>query len=308
MSTKNATTLTVGRTRVALTHPDKVLFPKSGITKGELIAYYGRIAPTMLPWLRNRPLTLLRYPDGIDKPSFFQKSASDYYPDWIARATVEKESGSMQMPLATHAADLVYFANLAGIVMHPWLSRIDKPHHPDMLILDLDPPDAGGFEVARRTALVTRKIAESVGLTPYLKTTGSRGLHVVIPITRAADFEAVSTFAGSLARQIARELPSDVTTEFYKEKRKGRLFLDTRRNAYQQTAVAPYSVRALEGAPVATPIFWEELKEKKLRSDRYTIRTVFAKLERDGDPWSDFRRHAKGIGTASKQLARTRES
>ncbi|HYE79631.1 MAG TPA: non-homologous end-joining DNA ligase [bacterium] len=299
---KGSRTVTVAGTTVKLTSQDKVLFPGEGITKGDLADYYQRIAPWMLPYLKDRPLTLHRYPEGITGEAFLQKSTADYFPEYIKRVLVQKAGGTLEMALADEPADLMFLANLGTITFHPWLSRVDKPDVPDKLIIDLDPPAPEEFELARTAALALKELLEELGLAPFPMTTGSKGVHVVVPVDRKAPFEEMGNFAEAVCAVIAARNKDKYTTQFYKTGRKGRLFLDTRRNAYAQTAVAPYSVRARAGAPVATPLDWEELKDRKLRSNRYTIATVFDKLERDGDPWKGWTRKAKGLATAWKKL------
>lgn len=297
-----ARSITVQGVTVKLTNQDKVLFPESKLTKGDLVEYYAAIAETMLPYLADRPLTMHRFPDGIGGENFMQKSVSDYYPDFIARVEVEKEGGTLEMPLADQPADLIYFANLGCITLHPWLSRIDGVDYPDKMIIDLDPPTAEQFELARGAAFAVRELFDALGLASFPMTTGSKGLHVVVPLDRKWDFDQVGAFAEDACAIVAGRHPDDYTTQFYKKGRHGRLFLDTRRNAYAQTAVAAYSVRAREGAPVATPLDWSEVDDKKLVSSRYTIKTVLKKLERDGDPWKGWTRKAKGLTTARKRL------
>lgn len=302
MSERAAEKVRVGRRVIELTHPDKVYFPgRPPITKRELVAYYVAVAPTMLPYTRGRPVTLQRFPDGIAGGGFFQKEISDWFPEWVPRATVEKEGGTTTYVLCDDAATLAYLASQGSITPHVWLSRVDKPYHPDRLIFDLDPP--AGFEQARTAARLVRELLTRLGLVSFVMTTGSRGLHVLVPLDRSADFDAVRAFARSAAALLADWNPDTLTVEARIAKRGTRLFLDTTRNAYAQTGVAPYGVRARPGAPVATPLRWEELDDRALGSQTYSIRNLQARLEREGDPWRGITRRRQGLGRATRRLA-----
>jgi bifunctional non-homologous end joining protein LigD len=295
--------LKVGRRVIELTHPDKIYFPgRPPITKRHLVEYYIAVAPTMIPYTRARPVTLQRFPEGIEGEGFFQKEISDWFPAWVPRATLEKEGGTTTYAVCDDAATLAYLAGQGCITPHVWLSRSDRPRHPDRLIFDLDPPK--GFEQARAAALLVRDLLSELGLASFVMTTGSRGLHVVVPLDRAADFDTVRAFARDVAGLLAERHPDDVTIEARIAKRRGRLFLDTTRNAYAQTGVAPYGVRAKPGAPVATPLRWEELDDRGLDSQTYSVRNVLERIEREGDPWRGLLRRRQGIRTATERLAR----
>jgi bifunctional non-homologous end joining protein LigD len=296
MSRAKAEPVRIGATTVEITRRDKVLFPKGGITKGELVDYYQRIAKTMLPHLRGRPISMERYPDGITSEGFYQKKTSPYYPEWIHTATLAKQNGSVRHVICDDAATLVYLANQAVITPHTWLSRADKPDHPDQMIFDLDPPD-GEFANIRRTAIALRDILEQRKLQSFVKATGSRGLHVLVALDRNRDFDAVRAFAQEIAGQLVDADPEHLTTEVRKNKRGGRIFIDTARNAYAQTAVPPYAVRARDDAPVAAPLNWDEVGNPRLRPDQFNIRNIFDRLERFGDPWKDAGKHAQRIPT-----------
>jgi bifunctional non-homologous end joining protein LigD len=293
-----------GRRTVAVSRPDKPLFP-CGITKGELARYYEQVAPAMLPHLAGRPLNMERYPDGIEGQKIMQQRASDYFPAWIARAEVPKKGGTVAHVVAKEPATLVYLAGQACITLHPWLSRSDRLDRPDRLIIDLDPstedPDA-----VRLAALSMADLLRELGLAPWAMATGSRGYHLLVPLTRRASFDEVREFARDVAALASDRDPRTFTIEQRKAKRDGRILIDILRNAYAHTAVAPYSVRPRPGAPVATPLHWEELGDRKMRPDRFTLRTVPARLDRDGDPWKDIAKHAVGLGTARRNLERAR--
>ena len=254
-----APTIEIDGHKIALSNTDKILFPKAKVSKGDLIDYYRNVAPTMLPHIAGRPLSFQRYPDGIEAGGFMQKNASDYFPDWIRRAHLAKEDGEVDHVVAEDAATLVYLANQACITLHAGLFRIDRIDHPDMMVLDLDPSD-DDFSKVKRAAKDARALLEEVGLTAFVQTTGSRGLHVWVPLDRAASFDEVREIASDLAEALAARRPDERTTEQRKAKRGDRVFLDVARNAYGQTVVAPYSVRARPEASVATPLAWEELE------------------------------------------------
>jgi bifunctional non-homologous end joining protein LigD len=292
----------VGGHDVKLSNQGKLLFPAAGVTKADLIDYYERIAPVMLPHLAGRPLSLVRYPNGIEAEGFMQKNASDYFPDWIRRARLAKQDGAVDHVVADDAATLVYLANQACVTFHVGLARVDRIDYPDRMVIDLDPSD-DDFTKVRRASREARAVLEEVGLVPFLQITGSRGLHIWVPLDRSADFDEVRDFAASVAELLVARRPRELTTAQRKAKRGDRVFVDVARNAYAQTAVAPYSVRALAQAPVATPLDWAELDDPKLDPQRYTIRNVFRRLSRKRDPWAEIDRHARALGCASERLA-----
>jgi bifunctional non-homologous end joining protein LigD len=271
---------------VTVTNPGKVLFPEAGITKGDLVDYYRRIADRMLPHVRDRPLHMNRYPEGIGGIAIQQKRVPDSFPAWITRATVNlHRGGTITHAVIDNAATLVYLANYNMITAHVWPSRIQTPEQPDQLIFDLDPAD-DDFGLVRQTALSLKTMLERLNLVPFVKLTGSRGLHVVVPIVVRPSFEEVHLVADAVAQRLAAADPDHLTTEFIKQKRLGRLFLDVNRNAYAQTVVAAYSVRARTTAPVAAPISWAELENDALRPDGVTIRSIWDWLAEHPDPWA----------------------
>lgn len=297
--------LEIDRHEVKITRPEKELFPEDGISKRDLVDYYRRIAPWILPHLKDRPLMLERYPDGIQGPRIVQKSASAYFPEWIKTTTVKKAGGTLRQVICENAATLVYLANLASITPHIWLSRMGRPDYPDQMIFDLDPSD-GDFEPVRETAYSLREKLDELGLPVFLKSTGSRGVHVTVPLKPDVDFDGVRGFARQLADVVAKEDVKHRTTEQRKSERHGRVFLDTNRNAYAQTAVAPYAVRARKGAPVAIPISWRELGKHDFRPDGVTIHTIFDRLKKREDPWKDFWQSAVSLRRAGTKLGRRR--
>jgi bifunctional non-homologous end joining protein LigD len=289
-----------GGREVRITHPDKVLFPKDGITKRELAEYYVRVAEVMLPHIRDRPLTQHRWPDGVGGDDFWHKQIPRYFPDWIERVEVETNKGPQQQVLANAPEALAYLVNQNCITPHVWLSRRGHVDRPDTLMFDLDPPDERAFPAVRAGARILRRILRDLGLEPFVKTTGSKGLHVIVPITPDRSFEEVHAVAVSVADLLLAEAPDRFTMEFYKEKRRGRVFVDVHRNAYAQTAVPPYAVRALPGAPVAAPVSWEELG--RITPTHVSVRNLFRRLGRRGDPWSDVDRQATSLNGAIRRL------
>lgn len=288
-----------------VTHPQRLMFPSEGITKGDVVDYYCRVAPVMVPHLRNRPLMLERYRAGVDKGGFYQKEAGEHFPALIRRVDVPKEGGVVHHPVVDDEDGLVYLANQGCLTFHCWLPQADRLRQPDRLIVDLDPPDtADAFSTVRATALRLRKVFEQLGLTPFVQTTGSRGLHVVAPIVPGPDNDEVLAFAHTLAEQLAASDPGRLTTEFRKAKRGARLYLDVARNGYAQTVVAPYSVRARPGAPVATPLDWDEVRTTRLTPDRWTIGNIFRRLGAKADPWRGINQHARPLSDAWPRLER----
>ncbi len=293
----------VGRRTFEVSNLDKVLFPADDITKGDLIEHYVRVAERMLPHLKDRPIAMERYPDGIEGNRIFHKNVPDYFPDWIERVRIRKQRGSLHQVVCTEAATLAYLANQACITPHAFLSRTDRIQNPDQLIVDLD-PDRGGFEDARIAALELRDLLDELGLPGFAKTTGGKGIHVTVPLDRSMGFDEVRDVAGDLAEVLAHRDERRLTTEQRKDKRRGRLYLDIMRNAYAQTAVPPYAVRARAGAPVATTLDWSEVEDPKLVPSRFTLRTINRRLEKDPDPWSGFARRARSLTKARARLER----
>jgi bifunctional non-homologous end joining protein LigD len=290
---------------VEVSKVDKVFFPGEGITKGDLVHYYRDVAATMLPYLRDRPLAMARYPDGIEGERIFQKNVPDYFPDWVTRVRVEKQGGEVNHAVCDNPAALIYLANQACIEPHIFLSRTDRIGRPDQMVFDLDPPDAAGFADARTAALELRELLEDgLGATAFVKTTGGKGLHVHVPLDRRAGFDDVRDVAREIAELFAAAHPDEMTTEQRKDKRGKRLFLDVLRNAYAQTAVAPYSVRARPGAHVATPLHWDEVHDSGLVPDRFTMRTIFQRLDETPDPWADLPRRRYGLSRLRERLHR----
>ncbi len=295
------TFLKIGSHKIKITHAQKMLFPDDGITKEEFVEYHRQIARYMVPHLKGRPAVMFRVFGDIRGQGHYQQEIMEPAPSWIPRVTVKKEGGTVTHVTCDNGATLVYLASQDCITLHVWLSRKNKLDYPDQMIFDLDPP-GDDFEPARSGAFYLKGLLDELGLISFIKTTGSHGLHVVIPLDRNANFEAVRGFAQQVATIMVRREPQKFTIEQRREKRQGRLFIDILRNAYGHIAVAPYTVRVHQGAPVATPLFWEELKEPSLNSHRYNIRNVIAHLENIGNPWKDISNVAQSLSEYRAKL------
>lgn len=292
-----------GRRTVEIHRPDKVLFPGGAdakeYTKGDLVDYHRAVAPFMLPHLRGRPLMLERHPDGIDGPRFMQKNTPDHYPEWITRVELSKEGGTVRHAVSDDTATLLYLCDQASITLHRWLSRADDADRPDRLVFDLDPA-GDDFEAVREAARLLRELLDELELPSALMTTGSRGLHVIVPLNGRHDFDEVRSFARDVAGTLAGAHPGRLTTAARKKDRGDRLYLDIQRNAYAQTAVAPFTVRPRPGAPVATPISWEQLDDPELHARRWTIADAVEQARTD--PWSGLLNRGRALGPARRRL------
>ncbi|OIJ68364.1 non-homologous end-joining DNA ligase [Streptomyces mangrovisoli] len=295
-------TVRVGKRRVALTHPDKELFPDDAITKAELVDYYRDVARFLLPFLRDRPLVMERYPDGYGGRSFYHKDIPDHFPDWIHHCRVPKQGGTVDMVVCDDTATLAYLANQACLTPHPWLSRTDRLDQPDRLVFDLDPSTADDFETVRWAARELGELLTELGLRPAVMTTGSRGLHLVALLSGRTDFDTARGFARRVADLFAARHPDRLTTAPRKADRGGRLYLDIQRNAYAQTSIAPYAVRARPHAPVATPLAWTELDDPALGPRTWTLRTLPKRLAEGGDPWKGLSRCRRSLTRAARRL------
>jgi bifunctional non-homologous end joining protein LigD len=292
--------------RVQVTHPEKVLFPDDGITKGELVAYYRTVAPRMLPLISGRPVTMQRFPDGIGKGGFLQKQVGRHFPDWIERVTAPNRRTrqatvreQVTYVVCRHPDDLAYLANQGCVTPHVWLSRTPDIHHPDQMVFDLDPA-SDDLGVLRAAASSLRALLEELGLAAYLKSSGSRGLHVVVPLVPAADTDTVKVFSIAVAEALANRYPDDFTTEGRIANRHGRLYLDIGRNGYAQTMAAPYAVRARPGAPVSVPLDWSELEG--FQPGGHTVRDIADRLDAP-DPWAGMDDAASRLDQAGARLA-----
>ncbi|MGB8467870.1 MAG: non-homologous end-joining DNA ligase [Candidatus Babeliales bacterium] len=294
--------VTVNNRSIELTHLDKVWFPRSGIIKEQVVSYYHAIAPMMMPYITGHPVAMLRCPNGITD-CFYQKDAPDYFPDWIKRfATKTQEGKSVHYVVMSNAASLVYLANQGVLTPHIWSTKYDKPHYPDQMIFDLDPESANDFKQVCFIALQMRAVLQKYTLPVYLKLTGSRGVHVVIPIKRTVHIDDVRALANVLAMELIEKFPDDATLEMRNEERKGRIFIDTIRNSYTHTTVPVYGVRDHEYAPIAAPIEWKELNPAKINSHTFTIATIARRLKRVGDVWQGMQKKAVTLQPLLKSI------
>ena len=283
---------------VPLTNPGKVLFGAAGVTKAELAAHYAAVADWMLPHVSGRPISMQVFHGGVGRPGHFMKQAPEHFPRWIKRVTVPKKGGEVTHVVAEHAADLVYLAGQNVITPHVWMSRMDRLDRPDRLVLDLDPTEDDFGQVKRAAAMVAA-LYRDVGLEPFAMLTGSRGIHVVAPIRRELAFPEIFELSRGLARAAVERCPDALTTEFHKENREAKIFVDDLRNRWAQTVVPPYAVRAREEATVATPIDWSELDSAQPR--HWTVRNV---LERGSDAWASIGEAATSPRSVAKAVAK----
>jgi bifunctional non-homologous end joining protein LigD len=269
-----------------ITHPDKVLFPDDGITKGELAAYYEAVAPVVVPHLRGRPVTMERYPSGIGRTGFWQKDVSRGFPDWLERVEVPKKDGAVHHPLADDTRSLLWMANQNSITLHVWPSRVPALLNPDLCLFDLDPA-ADDPATARQATLDVGDLLNELGLRSWVKTTGSKGFHVAVPLDGTADFEEVASFAHRAGAVLVTRNPERLTQEFLKVDRGGRVLVDTGRNGWSATFAAAYTVRARPGAPVSAPCTWSEVEGGEVAPRTFTLRSMAQRLAAVGDLWSD---------------------
>lgn len=291
-----------GRRSIEITHAGRVMFPGAGLTKLDLARYYARVGEAMVPHTRGRPVTMQTFPGGAGAEGYVIKQAPAHFPDWIPRARMRKKGGSVDHVLIDDTATLVYLAGQNVITPHVWPARADRPDRPDRLIFDLDPPEAMPFAQVRAVARAVGDALRDLGLEPFAMTTGSRGLHVVAPVRRTATWAQARAFARTLANRMVGENRATLTTARYRSQRRGRLFVDTGRTTYAHHAAAPYSVRPRPNAPVAAPLRWEELDDPRLDPQGWTIETLPARLESEGDPWRGIGRRARSLERAAREL------
>ena len=288
---------------IPISHPDKILFPDPGITKGELAEYYEFIAPAMLPHIRNRPVTMERYHRGIGEAGFFQKDVSKGLPEWLERVAVPKKGGVVHHPLVTDARSLVWLANQNSITPHVWTSRVPKLMYPDICVFDLDPAGDDAAAV-REAALELRDLLLELGLRSYVKTSGSKGFHVVVPLDGKSRMGDVAGFAHEVGASLVRRDPDRLTQEFSKADRAGRIFVDTGRNGYSATFAAAYAVRAKPGAPISAPCTWEEIEKGGVAPASFTVRNMKERIAKMGDVWSDVLKAKRSLRRPAERLAR----
>ena len=278
-----------------ITHPDKVLFPDDGITKGELAGYYETIAPLLLPHINARPVTMERYPAGIGHKGFWQKDVSRGFPAWLERVAVPKKDGTVHHPLITDVRSLLWVANQNTITPHVWVSRAPDLNHPDVCVFDLDPSREDRPEVLRAVTLALRDFLDELGLPSWVKTSGSKGFHIVVPLDGSATTADVARFAHRVGTRLVARDPDRLTKEFSKADRAGRILVDTGRNGYSATFAAAYAVRAKPGAPVSAPCTWDEIERGEVAPRTFTVRTMADRVAHVGDIWSDMKRRARSL-------------
>ena len=284
-----------------ITHPDKILFPDVGITKGELAAYYEAMAPIIVPHLQGRPLTMERYPHGIDDKGFWQKDVSKGFPSWLQRVEIPKKDGVVHYPVVSDARSLLWVTNQNTITQHVWTSKLPDLHHPDMCVFDLDPSIDDADEV-RAAAIGLRDLLETLGLPSWVKTSGSKGFHVVVPVDGRTPTGVVARFANSVGVYFVRTAPDQLTQEFSKADRGRRIYVDTGRNGHGATFAAPYTVRARPGAPVSAPCTWQEVESGTVAPQSFTLRTMPERVAAVGDLWSDMKRRGRSLQKPMERL------
>ena len=288
-----------------ITHPEKVLFPADGITKGDLAAYYEAIAPVMLPHLRGRPLTMERYPSGIGAEGFWQKDVSKGFPAWLKRVEVPKKGGVVHYPVVTDRRSLLWVTNQNTITQHVWISRVPKLDLPDVCVFDLDPSKDDADDV-RRAAIDLRDLLDELGLPSWVKTSGSKGFHIVVPIDGKTPVDVVADFANAVGTVFTKRFPDRLTQEFSKADRGGRIYVDTGRNGYGATFAAAYTVRAKPGAPVSAPCTWEEIERGQVHPQSFTLRSMADRIDKVGDLWNDMRKRGRSLTRGIQKLKRLR--
>jgi bifunctional non-homologous end joining protein LigD len=291
---------------VNLTSPDRVLYPEEGVTKGDVFEYYRQVGPVIVPHLKDRPFTMKRYPHGITGEAFFQKQAPRGMPDWIPTRqfrTWPREGGSrlVDFPLMNSPEAVLWMVQMNCVDMNAWYSRVDKPERPDFVLFDLDPPD-GGFELAIEVAHLIRELLDELELPGYVKTSGADGIHVVAPITRRSTFEQTYAFAEGASRLLEQRHPGKVTTEWLKKKRQG-VLVDHRQNGHGKTIASVYSVRPKPGAPVSTPLPWDELKPG-IRPRDFGMEVALQRIEQHGDLFAPVLEDPRPLAPAAAKLQR----
>jgi bifunctional non-homologous end joining protein LigD len=287
---------------IPISHPDKILFPDDGITKGDLAAYYEAIAPAMLPHIIGRPVTMERYHRGIGAPGFIQKDVSKGFPKWLERVEVPKQGGTVHHPIVTDTRSLVWLANQNSITPHVWTRRVPDLRHPDICVFDLDPSADDDVSAVRNAAIALRDLLEELGLPSWIKTSGSKGFHIAVALDGSADLPTAARFADAVGTLLVRRDPAHLTQEFHKSDRAGRILVDTGRNVYSATFAAAYAVRAKPGAPVSAPCSWQEVTSGKVAPRTFTLRGMAARIKKVGDVWADMPRAGQPLAPAIERL------
>jgi bifunctional non-homologous end joining protein LigD len=285
-----------------ITHPEKLLFPADGISKGELAAYYERMAAAMLPHLRGRPVTMERFPAGIDKKGFLQKDVSKGFPEWLERVEVPKKGGTVHYPLIEDERSLQWLANQNCITPHVWPSRHPRLQYPDLCLFDLD-PSREEPDVLREAALAVRAVLLELGLRSWVKTSGSKGFHIVVPLDTQLAHDAVWRFAHGVGAVLVLRLPEQLTQEFLKTERAGRILVDTGRNGFSATFAAAYAVRPKPGAPVSAPCTWEEIETGRIHPQSFSLQTMGQRMDQVGELWEELYANPQPLDGAITRLA-----
>ena len=286
---------------VVITHPDKLMFPDEGITKRELVDYYDLVAPVMLPHIERRPITMERFNRGVGENGFFQKNVARGFPAWLERVEVPKKGGTVNHPLASDARSLRWLANQNCVTMHVWPSRVPQLERPDVCVFDLDPAD-GNMVTLRRAALGLRALLDELEVQSWIKTTGSKGYHIVVPLAASVSWRDAARFTQAVGTLLVARDPDHLTQEFSKVDRAGRIYVDTGRNGYSATFAAAYTVRARPGAPVSAPCTWEEVADGNTTPTTFTLRNMPARIEKVGDLWADLLVRGQTLTTAIDRL------
>jgi bifunctional non-homologous end joining protein LigD len=284
-----------------ITHPEKVLFPDDGITKGELAGYYEAIAPVMLPHIVRRPVTMERFPAGIGKKGFIQKDVSQGFPEWLERVEVPKKDGVVHHPIVTDTRSLLWLANQNSITPHVWTSRAPRVYYPDICVFDLD-PSVDDPEMLRTASIAVRDLLDEFGLPSWVKTSGSKGFHIVVPLDGNMEMGKVERFAHTAGALLVKRHPMLFTQEFHKADRGDRVLIDTGRNGWSATHAAVYAVRSKPGAPVSAPCTWDEVDSGKVGPRTFTLRNMAARIADVGDLWSGMRRRRRSLTRAMVKL------
>jgi bifunctional non-homologous end joining protein LigD len=288
-----------------ITHPEKILFPADGITKGELASYYEAVAPVMLPHLRRRPITMERFHRGIGAPGFFQKDVVKGFPEWLKRVEVPKHGGTVHHPIAKDLRSLLWLAKQNSITIHVWPSRMPNLYNPDICIFDLDPSTEDDLDTLCAAALQLRDLLVELGVRSWIKTSGSKGFHIAVPLNGKSDFGEVARFAHTVGRVLVSRNPHKLTQEFHKVDRGGRILVDTGRNGYSATYAATYTVRAKPGAPVSAPCTWEEVERGQVGPRTFTLRTMPERLAAAGDLWADMLKSKQSLKNPMKLISKS---
>jgi len=293
----------INNKEISLSKTDKMFYPDSDITKADIIEYYRKIWNNIAPYATDRPMVMQRFPDGIQKQGFFQKKISDYFPDWIDTIEIkEKESNEKAQYVNCNKEEtIVYLANQGAIVLHGWLSKKSNLNQPDKMVFDLDPSD-NDFGKVKKGALLLKELLDQGNINSYPLITGSKGIHVVIPLKEKDDFDDIRDVAKQIARIVTIRDDKNFTTETSRSKRGNKVFVDYLRNSYGQTSILPYSLRAVDNAPVAVPLDWDEVKDEELGPQKYNISNIFHRISQKQDPWKDMSKNATDLKTLKNKL------